>query len=39
VEALGRMLGDAGEHVSEPGLRVDVVQLAVTIRVYMRAAL
>ncbi len=27
VEALGRMLGDAGEHVGEPGLGIDVVHL------------
>ena len=27
VEALGRMLGDASEHVGEPGLRIDVVHL------------
>ena len=27
VEALRRLIGDAGEHVGEPGLRVDVVHL------------
>ena len=27
VDSAGRMLGDAGEHVGEPGLRIDVVQL------------
>ena len=27
VEPMGRMPGDAGEHVGEPGLRVDVVHL------------
>src|SRR5215207_7952288 len=26
VEALGRVLSDAAQHVSEPGLRIDVVE-------------
>ena len=25
IEALGRMLGDTGEHVGEPGLRIDAI--------------
>jgi hypothetical protein len=27
VDAIGRVIGDAGQHVGEPGLRIDVVEL------------
>ena len=27
LEALGRVLSDAGQHVSQPGLRIDLVEL------------
>jgi hypothetical protein len=40
VEPGGGMVGDAGEHVGEPGLRVDVVELGRgDQRVYRRGAL
>ena len=32
------MIGDAGEDISEPSLRIDVVELAVWMSVYMSAA-
>src|ERR1700719_2595535 len=38
VDPAGRMLGDPGQDVGQPGLRIDIVHLVVTIRLYITAA-
>ena len=38
VEPVDRVRGDTGQDVGQPGLRIDVVHLAVTMMLYMAAA-
>jgi hypothetical protein len=38
VEFLGRMLGDAPKNVGQPGLRINIVHVGATIRLYITAA-
>ena len=38
MHARDGQVGQPGENIGEPGLQVDVVHFAVTIRVYMAAA-
>ena len=35
---MGRMSGDASKDIGQPGLRIDTIHFAVTIRLYMAAA-
>src|SRR5713226_7479235 len=38
VESVNQVLGNVAQHVGEPSLRIDVVHLGGTIRLYMNAA-
>jgi len=38
VDPAGRVLGDPGQDIGQPNMRIDVIHLALTIRLYIVAA-